>query len=146
MRSVAAAVCVLTLLCIGQAFAQAATAPMLVRQIITEPGAEPWATVSYPDNCLVVEFKLDPYASAKRDFSAIAQRLVPAALQQFPKIDSVQITGFLTVRDKRGNDHDVQAAMVKFSRAGSASIRWDRVHLDDVIDIADHHAVSPLLR
>ena len=55
------------------------------------------------------------------------------------------MTGLVTVRDKRSNDHDVQAVMVKFYRTNSASIKWDTVNPDDVIDLSDKKAVSPML-
>ena len=51
----------------------------------------------------------------------------------------------VTVRDKRGNDHEVQAVVVKFYRANSASIRWDTINPADVIDISDKKTVSPVL-
>ncbi len=44
------------------------------------------------------------------------------------------MTGLVTVRDKRGNEREVQAAMVKFYRANSASMKWDTVNPSDVID------------
>jgi len=51
----------------------------------------------------------------------------------------------VTVRDKRGNDHEVQAVVVKFYRANSASIKWDTVNPADVIGISDKKSVSPML-
>lgn len=127
----------------------AETAAMFARSVITEPGSKPWTIVTLPDECLVVEFKLDPFVAKQRDlkseFGAITQKLVPAALGKFPKLKSVQVTGLVTIRDKRGDDHEVQAVMVKFYRAKSASIKWDTVNPADVVDMSDKKAVSPLL-
>jgi hypothetical protein len=81
----------------------------------------------------------------KTEFGAIARTVVPAALAKFPKLKSVKLTGLVTVRDKRGNEHEVQAVVVKFYRANSASIKWDTVNPADVIDISDKKTVSPML-
>jgi len=109
----------------------------------------PWTIVTFPDECLVVEFKLDPFVAKQRDlkteFGAIARTVVPAALAKFPKLKSVQLTGLITVRDKHGNEREVKAVVVKFYRANSASIKWDTVNPADVIDISDKKTVSPML-
>jgi hypothetical protein len=127
----------------------AETAAMFAKSVITEPGLHPWTIVTFPDECLVVEFKLDPFVAKQRDlkseFGAIARTVVPAALDKFPKLNSVQLTGLVTVRDKRGNDHEIQAVVVKFYRANSTSIKWDTVNPADVIDISDKKTVSPML-
>ncbi|MGA9953932.1 MAG: hypothetical protein WBQ22_11940, partial [Bradyrhizobium sp.] len=105
--------------------------------------------VTLPDECLVVELKLDPFVAKhgdlKREFGAIARTVVPAALDKFPKLRSVQLTGLLTVRDKRGHEREVQAVMVKFYRANSASIKWDTANPADVVGLADKKTVSPML-
>lgn len=127
----------------------AETAAMFAKGIITEPGLHPWTIVTVPDECLVVEFKLDPFAAKqgdlKSEFGAIVRTVVPAALDKFPKLKSVQLTGLLTTRDKRGNEREVQAVVAKFYRANSASIKWDTVSPADVIDLADKKTVSPML-
>lgn len=143
-----AIVLILTLLFSGRATA-AETAAMFAKSVITEPGLHPWTIVTVPDECLVVEFKLDPFVAKQRDlkseFGAIARTVVPAALGKFPKLKSVQLTGLITVRDKRGNEREVQAVVVKFYRANSASIKWATVSPADVIDLSDKKTVSPML-
>jgi hypothetical protein len=128
--------------------AAAETAAMFARGII-EPGLHPWTIVTLPDECLVVEFKLDPFVAKqqdlKREFGIIARTVVPAALGKFPKLRSVQVTGLITVHDKRGNDREVQAVMAKFYRATSASIKWDTVNPAEIIDLSDKKNVSPML-
>ena len=127
----------------------AETAAMFGRSVITEPGLHPWAIVTLPDECLVVEVRLDPFVAKQRDlkseFGAIARTIVPAALDKFPKLKSVQLTGLITVHDKRGNEREVQAVMAKFYRATSASIKWDTVSPADVIGLSDKKTVSPAL-
>jgi len=127
----------------------AETAAMFARNVITEPGLRPWTLVTLPDECLVVELRLDPFVAKhsdlKTEFGAIARTVVPAALEKFPKLKSVQLTGLVTVRDKRGNEREVQAVMVKFYRANSVSIKWDTVNPADVIDLSDKKTVSPML-
>lgn len=127
----------------------AETAAMFAKSIITEPGLHPWTIVTLPDECLVVEIKLDPFAAKQRDlkneFGTIVRSVVPVALDKFPKLKSVQVTGLLTVRDKRGNEREVQAVMAKFYRATSASIKWETVNPAEVIDRADKKTVSPTL-
>jgi len=127
----------------------AETAAMFARNVITEPGLHPWTLVTLPDECLVVELRLDPFVAKhsdlKTEFGAIARTVVPAALEKFPKLKSVQLTGLVTVRDKRGNEREVQAVMVKFYRANSVSIKWDTVNPAEVIDLSDKKTVSPML-
>ena len=143
-----ATVVILALLLSGPAIA-AETAAMFAKGVITEPGLHPWTIVTLPDECLVVELRLDPFVAKhsdlKREFGAIARTVVPAALDKFPKLKSVQLTGLVTVRDKRGNEREVQAVMVKFYRVNSASIKWETVNPADVIDLSDKKAVSPML-
>jgi hypothetical protein len=128
--------------------AAAETAAMFAKGII-EPGLRPWTIVTLPDECLVVELRLDPFVTKQRnlksEFGDIARSVVPAALEKFPKLKSVQLTGLVTFRDKHGGDREVQAVMVKFYRATSASIKWDTVKPADVIDLSDKKKVSPAL-
>ena len=127
----------------------AETAAMFAKSVITEPSLHPWTIVTVPDECLVVELRLDPFVAKQRDlkseFGAIVRSVVPAALDKFPKLKSVQLTGLVTARDKRGDEREVKAVMVKFYRANSVSIKWDTVNPADVIDIADKKTVSPML-
>jgi len=143
-----AIVFILALLLSAPAIA-AETAAMFAKSVITEPSLHPWTIVTVPDECLVVELRLDPFVAKQRDlkseFGAIVRSVVPAALDKFPKLRSVQLTGLVTARDKRGNEREVKAVMVKFYRANSASIKWDTVNPADIIDIADKKTVSPML-
>jgi hypothetical protein len=127
----------------------AENAAVFARTIITEPGLQPWTIVTLPDECLVIEIKLDPFVAKQRElkteFGAIARAVVPAALAKFPRLRSVQLTGLITVHDKRGNDREVQAVVVKFYRANSNSIKWDTVNPADIINMSDKKTVSPLL-
>jgi len=127
----------------------AETAAMFAKSLIAEPGLHPWTIVTLPDECLVVDLRLDSFVAKQRDlrneFGAIVRTVVPAALDKYPKLKSVQLTGLVTLHDKRGNDREVQAVMVKFYRATSASIKWETVNPAGVIDLADKKAVSPML-
>ncbi|WP_298253587.1 hypothetical protein [Bradyrhizobium sp.] len=139
---------ILALFLPGPAMA-AETAAMFARNLITKPGLRPWTIVTVPDECLVVELRLDPlvakHGDLKREFGEIARTVIPAALEKYPKLKSVQVTGLMTVRDRHGNDREVQAVMVKFYRKNSASIKWDTVKPAEVIDLSDKKAVSPVL-
>jgi hypothetical protein len=127
----------------------AETAATFAKSVITEPGLHPWTIVTLPDETLVVEFSLDPFVAKQRDlkseFGAIVRKVVPASLDKFPKLKSVQVTGLITTHDKRGNDREAQAVMVKFYRATSASTKWDTVKPAEVIDLSDKKTVSPIL-
>jgi hypothetical protein len=61
----------------------AETAAMFAKSVITEPGLHPWTIVTVPDECLVVELRLDPFVAKQRDlkseFGAIVRSVVPAA-------------------------------------------------------------------
>ena len=127
----------------------AETAATFAKGIVAEPGLHPWTIVTLPDETLVVEFSLDTFVAKQRDlrgeFGTIVRKVVPAALDKFPKLKSVQVTGLITTHDKRGNDREVQGVMVKFYRATSAKIQWDTVEPAGVIDLSDKKTVSPLL-
>lgn len=127
----------------------AENAATFAKGLIAAPGLHPWTVVTLPDECLVVEVKLDPFVAKhsdlKTEFAAIARAVIPAALDKFPKLKSVQVSGLLTTRDKRGKEREVQAVMVKYYRAKSASIKWDAVSPDDVISSSDKKTVSPVL-
>jgi hypothetical protein len=127
----------------------AETAAMFAKSVITEPSLHPWTIVTVPDECLVVELRLDSFVAKQRDlkseFGAIVRSVVPAALDKFPKLKSVQLTGLVTTRDKRGNEREVKAVMVKFYRANSASMKWDTITPADIIDLADKKTISPML-
>jgi hypothetical protein len=127
----------------------AETPAMFAKGIIAEPGLHPWTIVTLPDETLVVEFSLDPFLARQRDlrgeFGTIVRKVVPASLEKYPKLKSVQVTGLITTHDKRGNDREAQAVMVKFYRATSAKIKWDAIEPADVIDLSDKKAVSPML-
>jgi hypothetical protein len=139
---------ILTLLLSVPAMA-AETPAMFAKSIIAEPGLHPWTIVTLPDETLVVEFSLDPFVAKQHDlkseFGAIVRKVVPASLDKYPKLKSVQVTGLITTHDKRGNDREAQAVMVKFYRATSAKIKWDTVEPADVIDLSDKKIVSPML-
>src|ERR1700722_11133979 len=105
----------------------AETPARLAKGMVAERGLHPWTIVTLPDETLVVEFSLDPFVAKQRDlkseFGAIVRKVVPASLDKYPKLKSVQVTGLITNHDKRGNDREAQAVMVKFTRATSAKIK-----------------------
>ena len=127
----------------------AETPAMFAKGVIAEPGLHPWTIVTLPDETLVVEFSLDPFVAKQRDlrseFGTIVRKVVPASLEKYPKLKSVQVTGLITTRDKRGNDREALAVMVKFYRATSAKIKWDTIEPAGVIDLSDKKTVSPML-
>ncbi|MGB7120263.1 MAG: hypothetical protein WBE02_11075, partial [Bradyrhizobium sp.] len=53
---------ILALLLSGPAIA-AETAAIFAKSVIAEPGLHPWTIVTLPDECLVVELKLDPFVA-----------------------------------------------------------------------------------
>jgi len=99
-----AIVLVLALLLSAPAIA-AETAAIFAKSVITEPGLHPWTIVTVPDECLVVELRLDPFVAKQSDlkseFGTIVRSVVPAALDKFTKLKSVQLTGLVTARDSR---------------------------------------------
>jgi hypothetical protein len=119
-----------------------------VKSVIPDPSAETWAFVTYPDNHLEVVFNLQRSSSNAgiiASFSSLTKKIVPTAFEKFPKIQAIHIVGNLPFTDKRGNDQTAIAIVVQFSRKNSASIRWEKVQLTNVIDIADHHSINPTL-
>ena len=128
----------------------AESAPVaFAKSVASERGSQTFATVSYPDRTLIVEFRLEPYASSKtttvQAFGEITKKIVAPAFNKFPKIRSVQVIGNMALRDKRGNDAVDRAVMVKFSKANAANINWENIAAENVVEIADKHWLLPEL-
>jgi hypothetical protein len=119
------------------------------KSVISEHGSQTFATVSYPDRNLIVEFRLEPYSAGKanavRAFGEITKKIAQGAFSKFPKIKSVQLIGNLSLRDKHSNDTVDRAVMAKFSKVKAAAIKWDDVDPANVVEIADKHWVLPEL-
>src|ERR1700722_1587561 len=117
------------------------------KSMVSERGSQAFATVSYPDRNLIVEFRLEPYsadkATAVRAFGEITKKIAPGVFSQFPKIRSVELIGNLALHDKRGNETVDRAVMAKFSKANAATIKWDDVDPANVVEIADKHWILP---
>jgi hypothetical protein len=119
------------------------------KSVVSERGSQTFATVSYPDKSLIVEFRLEPYSAGKataiRAFGEITKKIAQGAFSKFPKIKSVQLIGNLALRDKHGNDTVDRAVMVKFSKGSAANIKWENVDPANVVEIADKHWILPEL-
>ena len=119
------------------------------KSVVSQHGSQTFATVSYPDRNLIVEFRLEPYSTGKatavRAFGEITKKLAQGAFNKFPKIKSVQLIGNLALRDKHGNDTVDRAVMVKFSKVNAATINWENVDPANVVEIADKHWILPEL-
>jgi len=119
------------------------------KSVISERGSQTFATVSYPDRSLIVEFRLEPYSAGKatavRAFGEVTRKIAEGAFSKFPKIKSVQLIGNLALRDKHGHETVDRAVMVKFSKAKAATIEWENVDPANVVEIADKHWILPEL-
>lgn len=119
------------------------------KSVVSERGSQTFATVSYPDKTLIVEFRLEPYSAGKatalRAFGEITKQIAQGAFGKFPKIKSVQVIGNLALRDKHGNDTVDRAVMVKFSKVNAANINWENVDPANIVEIADKHWLLPEL-
>jgi hypothetical protein len=120
------------------------------KSMVSERGSQTFATVSYPDKNLIVEFRLEPYsdgkATAVRAFGEITKKIAQGAFSKFPKIKSVQLIGNLALRDKYGNETVDRAVMVKFLKLNAATIDWENVDPANVVEIADKHWILPELQ
>jgi hypothetical protein len=129
--------------------ARAADSPPVAfaKGVVSEHGSQTFATVSYPDRTLIVEFRLEPYSACKatvvRAFGEIAKKLAQGTFSKFPKIKGVQVIGNLSLRDKRGNDTVDRAVMVKFSKAKAANIDWENVDPAHILELADKEWLLP---
>ncbi|MEO6840988.1 MAG: hypothetical protein ABI192_09490 [Bradyrhizobium sp.] len=119
------------------------------KSVVFERGSQTFATVSYPDESLIVEFRLEPYSAGKatavRAFGEITKKIAQGVFSKFPKIKSVQVIGNLALRDKRGHDTVDRAVMVKFSKVNAATIKWENVDPANIVEIADKHWILPEL-
>jgi hypothetical protein len=119
------------------------------KSVVSERGSQTFATVSYPDRNLIVEFRLEPYSAGKatavRAFGEITRKIAQGAFSKFPKIKSVQLIGNLALRDKHGHDTVDRAVMVKFSKVNAATIKWEDVDPANIVEIADKHWILPEL-
>jgi hypothetical protein len=119
------------------------------KSVISEHGSQTFATVSYPDRSLIVEFRLEPYSAGKatavRAFGELTKKIAQGAFGKFPKLKSVQLIGNLALHDKHGNDTVDRAVMAKFSKTTAATVKWDDVDAAKVVEIADKHWILPEL-
>jgi hypothetical protein len=117
--------------------------------VVSEHGSQTFATVSYPDRSLIVEFRLEPYSAGKatavRAFGELTKKIAQGAFSKFPKLKSVQLIGNLALHDKHGNDIVDRAVMAKFSKTTAATVKWDDVDANKVVEIADKHWILPEL-
>jgi hypothetical protein len=146
MKTFARFLLVGTMLLARCAWATEPSPAAFARSVLSEHGSQTFATVSYPDKTLIVEFRLEPYSAgttAVRAFGEITKKIVQSTFSKFPKIKSVQLVGSLALRDKHGNDTVDRAVMVKFSRVNAATIKWEDVDLANVVEIADKHWILP---
>jgi len=133
----------------GSAWASEPSPVAFAKSVVSERGSQTFATVSYPDKNLIVQFRLEPYSTGKatavRAFGEITKKIAQGAFSRFPKLRSVQLIGNLSLRDKHGNDTVDRAVMAKFSKLTAARIKWENVEPTDVIETADQHWISPAL-
>jgi len=119
------------------------------KSVVSEHGSQTFATVSYPDRNLIVEFRLEPYSAGKatavRAFGELAKKIAQGAFSKFPKLKSVQLIGNLALHDKHGIETVDRAVMAKFSKAKAATIKWEDVDPAKVVEIADKHWILPEL-
>jgi hypothetical protein len=138
-----------TMLFARSAWATELSPVAFAKSVVSERGSQTFATVSYPDKSLIVEFRLEPYSAGKptavRAFGEITKKIAQGTFSKFPKIKSVQLIGNLALRDKHGNDTVDRAVMVKLSKANAATIEWENVDPANVLEIADKHWLSPEL-
>jgi hypothetical protein len=149
MKTFARFLLVGTMLLARCAWASEPSPVAFARSVVSEHGSQTFATVSYPDKSLIVEFRLEPYSADKattvRAFGDITKKLAQGAFSKFPKLKSVQLIGNLALHDKHGNDTVDRAVMVKFSKVKAATINWENVDPAIVVEIADKHWILPEL-
>ena len=149
MRTFARFLLVGTMLLARCAWATEPSPVAFAKSVVSERGSQTFATVSSPDESLIVEFRLEPYSPGKtttlRAFGEITKKIAQGAFSKFPKIKSVQLIGNLAMRDKHGKDTVDRAVMVKFSKVNAATIKWENVDPANVVEIADKHWILPEL-
>jgi hypothetical protein len=139
-----------TMLLAPSAWAAEPSPVEFAKSVVSEHGSQTFATVSYPDRNLIVEFRLEPYTSGKatavQAFGEIAKKIAQGTFANFPKIKSVQLIGNLSLHDKHGHDIVDRAMMAKFSKVTAATIKWESVDPANVVEIADKHWILPELK
>jgi hypothetical protein len=139
-----------TLLLAPSAWAAEPSPVEFAKSVVSERGSQTFATVSYPDRNLIVEFRLEPYTSGKatavQAFGEIAKKIAQGAFASFPKLRSVQLIGNLSLHDKHGHDIVDRAVMAKFSKVTAATVKWESVDPANVVEIADKHWILPELK
>jgi hypothetical protein len=147
MKTFACALFVGTMLLARCAWASEPSPVEFAKSVVSERGSQAFATVSYPDRNLIVEFRLEPYSTGKatavRAFGEITKKIAQGAFGKFPKIKSVQLIGNLALRDKHGNDTVDRAVMAKFSKVNAATINWENIDPAKIVEIADKHWILP---
>jgi len=149
MKTFARALLVGTMLLAECAWASEPSPVEFAKSVVSERGSQTFATVSYPDRNLIVEFRLEPYSTGKatalRAFGEITKKIARGAFSKFPKLRSVQLIGNLALHDKHGHDTVDRAVMAKFSKVKAATINWENIDPAKVVEIADKHWILPEL-
>ena len=79
-------------------------------------------------------------------FNLDARRLVPQIFTSFPEVQKVVLIRVMTGTDPRGNDGQVKAIEMDFSRDNSKTINWDKVAFSALPSIADGYWANPTLK
>src|SRR3954468_7005569 len=73
----------------GSAWASEPSPVAFAKSVVSERGSQTFATVSYPDKNLIVQFRLEPYSTGKatavRAFGEITKKNRPRRVQQIPE-------------------------------------------------------------
>jgi len=149
MKTVTSSVVVAIMLLARCAGAAELSPVAFAKSVVSARGSQTFAAVSYPERSLIVEFRLEPYATSPGNvlqaFAGIARKVAPAAFGKFPKIRSVQLIGNLALRDRQGNEMVDRAVMMKFSRVKAAAIAWENLDPAMLATMADKQWIRPEL-
>jgi hypothetical protein len=109
--------------------------------------ADTHPTFSKVGDRITVSYDLDPWSltasSAKSSFNLHTTKLIPELFRRYADTQAVEIIGKAEFNDKRGNSSRDEAMRITFTRKNSSGINWEKVHFEDVPQIADFYWIHP---
>ena len=113
---------------------------------INEPKAKV-TTDSFTDHDLGITFDLDPWMLTKGTgetaFRVQIENLVPAMFYKYRDIQKITVMAFCTFRNKRGQESYDRVMTAAFTRKNAESVNWEKVRLDDLLELADVYWEHP---
>ena len=97
-----------------------------------------------------IVFSLRPWELTKgtvaSTFNLKVSTVVPDIFEKFPLVQDIEIHGTMNFKDMRGNVREDDGVWVAFSRNNSATIKWQNIDRENIVQLSDRNWVHPAMR